>query len=69
MNIYLITTDSESICWQAKTMAQAVSRAEHSYLYERREAEGDKFCANDERQYFHDQLLESCALIGELANP
>lgn len=69
MNIYLIQEEGESFCIRAKTMAEAVLVCEASYLEDRKEDEGEEnFNENIERDYYHEQLLQSCQLVGELKN-
>lgn len=68
MNIYLIAEDGDNFCIKAKTMAAAVSICELSYLEEREEEEGEKYNAEIEIKYFHEQILLSCSLIGDLRN-
>jgi len=71
MNIYLITEDGETFCIKAETMAQAIEVCEASYLDDRRE-EAKAFPAsyneNTERAYYHNEILQSCSLVGELKN-
>lgn len=69
MNVYLIQEDGDSFCIRAKTMAEAVLVCESSYLDDRKEDEGEhNFNENIERDYYHEQLLQSCQLVGELKN-
>jgi len=66
MNIYLITEDGETFCIKAETMAQAIEVCEASYL------DGLRLLAsyneNTERAYYHNEILQSCSLVGELKN-
>ena len=68
MNIYLLNEDGETFCIRAKTMAEAVTVCENSYLEDRKEEEGDKYDNAGERNYYHEQVLQSCSLIAELKN-
>ena len=68
MNIYLVIEDNESFCIRADTMAIAVSVCEGSYLEDRREEEGTKYNREHERIWYHEQILQSCSLVGELKN-
>ena len=67
MNIYLLVEDGESFCIKARTMGEAVAICEKSYLEDRLEEEPG--CNEGvERGYYHEQILQSCALIGQLKN-
>lgn len=68
MYIYLIVEDGESFCIKAHTMVDALKVCEQSYLEDRREDEGKEYHAEHETRYYRDEVLESCALIGELKN-
>ena len=68
MNVYLLNEDGESFCIRAKTMAEAIGICEASYLEDREEEDGDKYREKNEREYYHEQILQSCALIGQLKN-
>lgn len=67
MNIYLIVEDGVNFCIKAKTMDKAIQICEKSYL-EERESEDPKYNKYTEKKYYHEQILESCSLIGELKN-
>ena len=69
MNIYLIIEDGQHLCWQAETMTLALSYSRDEYIDERRRDEGDALDLSAELTYYEENILESCALIGELANP
>ena len=68
MNIYLLVEDGESFCIRAKTMGEAVGICESSYLEDRKEAEADKYDEEVEREYYYEQVLQSCALVAQLKN-
>ena len=68
MNIYLLNEDGPVFCIRAKTMQKAVSVAEGIYLQERKTEEGDEYNESDEREYYHESVLQSCALVAELKN-
>lgn len=72
MNIYLLIEDGGSFCIKAKTMAEAVSTCEQSYLEDRQEELGksgpEKCDSDSEKEYYHEQILQSCSLVGELKN-
>ena len=67
MNIYLINEDGDSFYIKAKTMHEAVKICEESYLEDRMEEEKG-LLIDGERLYYHEQILQSCSLIGELKN-
>ena len=67
MNIYLITEDGSSSCIRARTMADAIKVCESSYIEDA--MEDDKSTTEEyERGYYHAEILQSCALVGELRN-
>lgn len=67
MNIYLLAEDGDSFCIKANTMSEAVEICEKSYLEDRIEEQPD--CNQvEERSYYHEQILQSCSLIGRLLN-
>lgn len=53
-------------------MAEAVSTCEQSYLEDRQEELGksgpEKCDSDSEKEYYHEQILQSCSLVGELKN-
>lgn len=63
MNIYLVIEDGESFCIRAKTMAEAIRVCEESYCDDNSE---DDLVGNIE--YYHEEILQSCSLIGLLKN-
>lgn len=67
MNIYLVTEDSESFCVRANTMAEALNFCFQEYLEEARIV-APGYTESEEGKYYHAQILQSCALIGELKN-
>jgi hypothetical protein len=68
MNIYRLIEDGEHCLIKAKTMAIAIKFCEESYLEEAQERERDKYNMEYEKEYYHNEILESCELIGELKN-
>jgi hypothetical protein len=68
MNVYLLNEDGETFCVRAETMARAVAICEECYLQDRKEDEGAKYDDAVERGYYHEMILQSCTLIGELKN-
>lgn len=67
MNVYLITEDGESFCVRALTMAQAIKWCEEFYILElNSEKEIDNL--SSEIDYYHNNVLQSCSLIGEIKN-
>lgn len=69
MNIYLLIEDGESFCVRHRTMAEAVQVCEQSYLEDRKEEEeGEKYNIENEKRYYHEQILQSCSLVAKLKN-
>lgn len=68
MNIYLINEDGESKCFQAENMQQALQCAEDTYIADLRERKEITVPEREERIYWQSQIIQSCALVGELAN-
>ncbi len=74
MNIYRIIEDGVDTYIQAKTMQEAVKICEAENIRELeieagKKEDGIPFVDNDaETKYYHEQILESCQLIGELRN-
>lgn len=68
MNIYLIIEDGDSFCIKAETMAGAVSACEQSYLEDQAEEIGDNYNEAHEKKYYHEHILQSCSLVGQLKN-
>ena len=68
MNIYQIQEDGDWKCWQAESMQMAVILAQQAFV---NEAKDDVEWDLDEEpaDYWQRTVLQSCALIGELANP
>lgn len=67
-NIYLIIEDSEQVCIRAKTMTGAVDICLQSYLDEAKDREKDKYSEESEMNYYYNEILQSCSLIGKLGN-
>jgi hypothetical protein len=67
VNIYLINEDDQTFCIRAATMSDAVLIAEQLYLEELKNDTED-FNFDREKEYYHEAILKSCALIGELKN-
>lgn len=68
MNIYLFQEDGESFCIQAETMAEAVDVCELNFLVARQAEETTELDKEFERKFYHEQILQSCALVGQLKN-
>ena len=66
MNIYFIQEDGMSNCWQAVSADLAIMAAEHRFILDNKDDWG---LEEHPRAYWHRTIFESCALIGELANP
>lgn len=66
MNIYLFIEDGESFCIKAKTMCEAVGICERSYLEDRRMEQRQMYDMKAEKEYYHEQILKSCSLVGGL---
>ena len=64
MNIYMITEDGEQKLWKAETMEAAMKLAENAYI----EEGGLDGSEEEERVHYRESLIESCTLIGKLAN-
>lgn len=69
MNVYMIREDGQDKLWKAQTMREAVQLAEEAYVKEEAEASTGEGEEANWREFYHETLLESCTLIGELANP
>jgi hypothetical protein len=67
VNIYLMNEDGETFCIRAATMSDAVLIAERLYLEEMK-TDAEDFNYDREKEYYHEEILKSCALIGELKN-
>ena len=67
MNIYWLMEDGESFCIKAFSMSEAVDVCEKSYLEDISE-EKPKRNIEAERKFYHNQILQSCSLVGELKN-
>ena len=68
MNIYLIQEDGESFCIRAKSMGEAVTICLNSYLEDLEEEKKDKFNKEVETKYYHEDILQSCHIVGVLKN-
>ncbi len=67
MNIYLIIEDGGGFCMRGKSMAEVINICEKSHIEVA--LEEDKNTTEEyERSYYHTDILESCALVGELKN-
>lgn len=67
MNVYLIKDGGDQMCWKAETMQSAVAAAEDAYVADPGNRSPDETDA-DMRAHYQAHLLESCQLLGELAN-
>ena len=57
------------MCWAADSMADAIDLAFDAYYRENCLDDADQPSTRaDERDYYEQQMLESCALLGELGN-
>ena len=65
MNAYLITEDGDSRVWIATTMTSALELAWIAYVDEQDPDDLD----DNERQIYEQDILQGCALLGEVANP
>lgn len=68
MNVYLLVEDGVSFCIKAERMSEAVDLCERSYLDDMKEEKGVDYNLVSECEYYHEQILQSCSLIGELKN-
>lgn len=71
MNVYLIADGGDHKLWKAMTMADAMRAAEDAFIAECREAlaPAESFDEEETRAEYRSDGIESCALVGELANP
>lgn len=67
MNIYLIQEDGEATCFQATCMQNAITIATQKFCKENYDSDWDIDETPD--NYYQRAILQSCSLIGELANP
>lgn len=67
MNIYLITEDGSNFCMRGQTMSEVIGLCERSYIEDAVE-DDSKTTEEYERKYYHDEILQSCTLVGELKN-
>lgn len=71
MNIYLIIEDHESFCMKGETMSEVIDACEGSYVKDVLEdaaKDGRKTTEEAEKSYYNADVLQSCALVGELKN-
>lgn len=68
MNIYLLQEDGEGFCIKAETMSEAVDVCVQSYMDDMKEEKGVSYNLVSEREYYHEQILQSCSLVGQLKN-
>jgi len=68
MNVYGVDEDGDKFCMKGRTMAEVINFCESIYLQEREEELADEFDEEQERELYHEQILLSCRLIGELRN-
>lgn len=69
MNVYLIQEDGQSYCVQAGSMQEAVKNAEEMYIISLMEDDAIEQSVAHERQYYRNDVIQSCQLIAELKNP
>lgn len=68
MNIYLLKEDGESFCIKAKTMQKAIKISEKIYLEDLvKNGENDR-PMEEEKEYYHEQILQSCSFVEKLKN-
>ena len=67
MNIYLLCEDGENFCIRALTMAEAIIIAKNKYFEELKE-ETKEFNLEEETDYYDNEVLLSCSLVGKLKN-
>jgi hypothetical protein len=68
VNIYRIIEDCEDFCIKANTMIDAINICRERYLDSVAHDDPDNFDKEDEIKYYNNNILQSCALIGELKN-
>ena len=68
MNVYLLIEDGESFCMQGKTMSEVINLCEQSYLEDREEEVKSGYNKDFETNYYHEEILQSCSLVGLLKN-
>jgi hypothetical protein len=68
VNVYLVTEDNVSFCIKAETMSETVDICERSYLDDMKEEKGVDYNLVSEKEFYHEQILQSCSLVGELKN-
>lgn len=70
MNIYRVTEDGEDILIQAETMTQAISLTLGKHLCEMSVYKNPQYTYDEvgERENYHDNILQSCELLGKLKN-
>jgi len=68
MKIYLLVEDGESFCIRANNMSEAINFCEQSYLEEIEEERGMNYQIEIEKEYYREQILQSCSLVGLLKN-
>jgi len=66
MNLYRIIEDSEAFFIRAENMRSAIKICENRYIEVENPA--TKLVEASEREYYHNEILQSCALIGVLNN-
>ena len=66
MNVYRVIEDGVDCCITAKTMDKAVKVCEGWYIDEVTDELTPKEEVEDEIRQYHEQILQSCELVGEL---
>lgn len=67
MNVYLLSENGEPKCIQAESMQEAITIGSQQFCKENYD-DSWHFEETPDR-YYQQCILQSCALIGELANP
>jgi hypothetical protein len=70
MNIYLIVEDGEQFCIKADTPKEAIDICLKGYLQEEGIEVDESVHPDDlsESQWYYDEILQSCSLVGQLRN-
>ncbi len=68
MNVYMIREDGVDFCIKAETMSTALAICFESYMDDMREEKGYEFDRAGEYKYYHQDIVQSCSLVGELKN-
>ena len=69
MNVYRISDGGDDRLWKAESMDEAIKLAEDAYIKENTNCRPMTKAEAREREHYRTAMLESCVLLGELANP